>query len=206
MRRTVNTFTVESNHYLDRDINGFFHTDYVGYYNPGNPSFLNDLKNTYDSYSEYKLQSAADDVESILREELPCVLSKSGLDKATVCVMPRAKAKETYSDDQLRFLQAVSDAIDDMRDLEDGTDWITRHTSTRTTHLGHHDTEGRKPYTGITKDTCYISSQVWGKDIILVDDIYTKTVNVNEDAIQALLDAGANSVVLYVVAKTKKKH
>ena len=202
----MNTFTVESNNYLEKTIEGFFHTEYLGYYNPGNPSFLNDLKNTFDSYPEYKLSRAAGDVENILSSELPCVLSELDLSAASVCVMPRAKAKDNYSDDQLRFLRAVSDVVDSMGGLENGTDWITRHTDTRTTHLGYHDSKGRKPYIGITTDTCHISSKVRDKDIILVDDIYTKTVNVNEDAIQALLDAGAKSVALYVVAKTKKKH
>jgi hypothetical protein len=43
------------------------------------------------------------------------------------------------------------------------------------------------PYIGITNATCNISDDVIGKDILLIDDIYTKTVNIDEDAIQSLL-------------------
>ena len=44
-----------------------------------------------------------------------------------------------------------------------------------------------------------------GKDILLIDDIYTKTVNIDEDAIQALLDNGARSVFFYAIGKTVSK-
>ena len=206
----MNTFTVESNNFLSSSVNGFFHTDYLGYYNPENPSYLNTLKNTFDSYSESKLSAAENEVERVLEKELPLVKDELGLSSITVCVMPRAKTKDNYSSNQLRFLSAVSDAIEGMPGFVDGTDWLVRIEDTQTTHLSHreianYDNNGPKPYVGITLDTCHISSKVRGKDIILIDDIYTKTVNVNEDAIQALLDKGARSVTLYVVAKTKKK-
>jgi len=64
---------------------------------------------------------------------------------------------------------------------------------------------GDLPYPGITKKTCSISNEIKGKDILLIDDIYTKTVNVDEDAIQALLDNGAKSVYFYAVVKTIHK-
>ena len=90
--------------------------------------------------------------------------------------------------------------------LVNGSNFITRCESTRTNHLRNDQSGGPCPYVGITKDTCEISQKVREKDIVLVDDVYTKTVNVNEDAIQALLDNGANSVTLYVVAKTIKRY
>lgn len=79
-----------------------------------------------------------------------------------------------------------------------------RHTNTRTTHLNRNGQggDGNLPYPGITKDTCSISNQVIGKDILLIDDLYTKGVNIDEDAIQALLDKGANSVIFYSIGKT----
>lgn len=64
--------------------------------------------------------------------------------------------------------------------------------------------DGDMPYVGITKATCKISNEVRGKDILLIDDIYTKGVNIDEDAIQALLDNSAKSVIFYAVAKTYK--
>lgn len=60
------------------------------------------------------------------------------------------------------------------------------------------------PYVGITHDTCNISEEVDGKDILLIDDIYTKDVNIDEDAIQALYDKGAKSVTFYSICKTYK--
>jgi phosphoribosylpyrophosphate synthetase len=66
--------------------------------------------------------------------------------------------------------------------------------------------DGEKPYPGITKDTCKISDNVRGKDILLIDDLYTKTVNIDEDAIQALLNKGAKSIVFYAVGKTVSRY
>jgi len=37
---------------------------------------------------------------------------------------------------------------------------------------------------------------------LLIDDLYTRTVNIDEDAIQALLDKGAHSVAFYAVGRT----
>ena len=62
--------------------------------------------------------------------------------------------------------------------------------------------DGDLPYQGITAATCTISDNVRGKDILLIDDLYTKTVNIDEDCIQALLDKGANSVTFYAIGKT----
>ena len=55
------------------------------------------------------------------------------------------------------------------------------------------------PYPGITSETCEISSHTRGKNILLIDDLYTKTVNIDEDAIQALFDNGAKNVYFYAV-------
>lgn len=93
-----------------------------------------------------------------------------------------------------------------MLNLHNGTLFISRHTHTRTTHLQRYDTIGSMPYNGITADTCHISDEVSGRNIILVDDVYTKSVNVDEDVIQALFDKGAKSVCLYTIAKTVKKY
>jgi len=56
----------------------------------------------------------------------------------------------------------------------------------------------------ITKATCHINADmVRDKVVILVDDIYTPKVNVDEDCAQALLDAGAKRVILYVIGRTQ---
>ena len=66
--------------------------------------------------------------------------------------------------------------------------------------------DGSVPYVGITNATCNISDDVIGKDILLIDDIYTRTVNIDEDAIQSLIDKGANSVSFYAIGKTVFNH
>ena len=57
---------------------------------------------------------------------------------------------------------------------------------------------------GITKATCTISNEVKGKDILLVDDLYTPELGIDDDAIQALFDHGASSVIFYSIGKTLK--
>lgn len=86
----------------------------------------------------------------------------------------------------------------------DGTHDIIRHTDTATTHLARHGNGGlgELPYVGITKDTCNISNNIIRQDILLIDDLYTKTVNIDEDCIQALLDKGARSVIFYSIGNT----
>jgi hypothetical protein len=39
---------------------------------------------------------------------------------------------------------------------------------------------------------------------LLIDDLYTKSVNIDEDWIQALYEKGAKNVIFYSVGKTKK--
>jgi hypothetical protein len=41
-------------------------------------------------------------------------------------------------------------------------------------------------------------------DVILIDDIYTSGCNIDEDCIQALYDNGANRVVFYAIAYTRR--
>lgn len=202
----LNMFTIEKNTFLKSQVAGFYSADYVGYYNPGNPSYLNVLKNTFASYGSRKLMGAANDLANVLIEDLPSVIKVLGRKNVTVCVMPRAKRMDAYQSSQLLFSKTVSDVVSRMNSVVDGSNFITRSESTRTTHLRHDLSGGSRPYVGITKDTCTISKMVRGQDILLVDDVYTKTVNVNEDAIQALFDRGANSVTLYVVAKTVKRY
>ena len=102
---------------------------------------------------------------------------------------------------------AVKGCLTSLKDFVDGTDYIVRHTDTRTTHMDKsgYGGNGNLPYPGITKDTCTISDKIIGKDILLIDDLYTESINIDEDAIQALLDCGAKSVTFYSLGKTIRK-
>ncbi|NCD42396.1 MAG: amidophosphoribosyltransferase [Bacteroidia bacterium] len=199
----MNKFTIYSkNKYLNSNVQGYYHTYYTGYKKFDNPDYLNDLKNTFNNYSNEKLSIAMDKLFEVLKNDL------SAFDKGlTICVVPRSKAEKTYSHKQLLFKKVVQCLIEKLG-FQDGSNYITRHIDTITTHLTHSTKAaqyaggGSMPYPGITKDTCSISNNVKDKKILLIDDIYTNNVNIDEDAIQALFDHGANSIIFYAVGKT----
>jgi predicted amidophosphoribosyltransferase len=194
-------YSVNRNGFLASDVNAFFHCDYIKYRAANNPDFIVELKNNFNNNSEFTLEQAQRKLASLLQSDLPKVAKVMGWIKPTVCVMPRSKVHAHYGQNQLGFVKTVAAALAEMSNFVDGSDYIVRKINTRTTHLSTSN-GGADPYVGITKDTCVISDQVKGKQIILVDDIYTRSVNIDEDAIQALLDCGAASVCLYTVART----
>jgi len=197
-------FTIQSNRYLSQDIQAFYHTDYVGYQSPGNPDYINTLKNTYGNFLNAKLNMAVQELENVLLEDLPKVFQALQLDSLTVCVVPRAKTN--YQPNQLLFRSTILNVVNQLNSFSDGIDYIVRHTNTKTTHLPanapNYNNDGAEPYPGITIKTCNISSNVRDKNILLIDDLYTRTVNIDEDAIQALLKKGAHSVTYYAVGRT----
>ena len=200
------THIVEANEFLNQNILGFYHCDYSNMREKGYSYFLNELKNDDRDISSVRLANAQSKLANILKQELPQVLQKMSWYQATVCVVPRAKPTDFYHADQLSFSETVCRVATELQSLSNGCYFIKRHTKTKTTHRHFTDTIGDMPYVGITQDTCHISDNVRGRNIILVDDLYTKTINIDEDLIQALLDQGANAVCLYTVAKTVKKY
>lgn len=201
-------FVIKENKFLMRDIQAFYHADYVGYGGQGNPDYIT-LKNTFNRCTESRLKGATQELSSVLHEDLPKILQILRLNSLTVCVVPRAK--RNYQLNQLLFKSTVRLVINELSGFSDGTDFIIRHADTKTTHLQKaiekgkihdYDNNGDMPYPGITIATCNISIDVRSKDILLIDDLYTRTINIDEDAIQALLGNGANSVIFYAVGKT----
>ena len=196
-------FEILVNDYLEKKTRGFYHTVYTGMGNPGNPDYINSLKNTYNSFTVHKLNAATQELENVLLEDLPQILQSLRLDTLTVCVVPRAKAETNYQPNQLLLKTTILNVVNQINGLIDGTDYITRHTNTKTTHLRentpNYNNDGERPYPGITIDTCKISRDLNQKNILLIDDLYTKSVNIDEDAIQALLNCGANTVTFYAV-------
>lgn len=200
-------FIIESNNFLKQNIQSYYSKDYFG---GGNWNLVGkiehliwSLKNDEGCKSHHKryLSTAYKRIKNILQEDLLELRKRIGEEKLTVCVVPRAKEEYLYKKEQLLFKKAVSDVVDGICDVFDnGTDYMIRHTDTKTNHL--RNSTGVLPYVGITKDTCYISENVIGKNILLIDDVYTKTTNVDEDAIQALLDKGAKNVWFYSIGKT----
>lgn len=197
--------------FLKQDINAFYHADYNG---GGSWQTLNSienliwtLKNDVDPFPD-RIQNVANQFSKILHQDLPQILQIAKKSNLVVCVVPRSKAESHYRKDQLLFREIISLVVDKLQNFSNGTKYITRHTNTRTTHLDRNGEggDGDLPYPGITKKTCTISEQVNGKDILLIDDLYTKSVNIDEDAIQALLDNGAKSVTFYSIGKTVSRN
>lgn len=215
----MNKFIVEKNEYLKEDIEAYYSLDYVGYKKPNNPDFINHLKNTYNTEIVSVLQNAVNNtmavLKDVLEEFMDLYLCYYGLSSAVVCVVPRAKVN--YHPDQLVFKSCVEHAIKKVNkkysqefEYINGINYVARTVNTKTTHLPrdikNYDNSGSSPYPGITKDTCKISNLVKNSNILLIDDIYTKSINVDEDVIQALLDNGAEEVRFYAVAKTLQKN
>lgn len=200
----MKSFTINKNLYLDRDVNGYYNCDYVGYQQKGNPDFLNRLKNMTKSHNEMDLVKDFIEVADRATNDLNKIIGTEGLYNPVICVAPRSKTEKSYSPCQLMFKKAISSVVSNL-DATNGSDYIKRIKDTKTTHNWRlENNTGDMPYKGITKDTCEINKGlIFGRDIILVDDIYTEGVFVAEDCIQTLFDFGAKSVILYVIAKTR---
>jgi len=201
----MNQFQINANDYLSRHTKAFYHVPYTRMGNPGNPNYLNDLKNTFSNFSADKLCSAVQELHNTLQADLPQIFQSLGFNVIVVCVVPRAKAENAYHRDQQLFRTTVQAVIRQVHGFVDGTSYLRRHTNTKTTHLRNpvpnYTNDGPEPYPGITEKTCDISSNVEGKDILLIDDIYTPGVNIDEDAINALFNGGARTVTFYAVGR-----
>ena len=197
---------------LSRDVQAFYHEDYMGggRWNVSGTieNTICTLKNDITPYPESVLQNARSRLASILRADLPQVLRLTGKSSLRVCVIPRAKKEEHYRADQLYLRDTIQSVVQSLVGFEDGTHDIIRHTDTKTTHRAKsgYGGEGLMPYAGITNDTCTLSSNIIGKDILLIDDLYTKTVNIDEDCLQALIEKGAKSVFFYSFGKTVNRY
>lgn len=195
--------------FLRTPIDAFYHADYVGGGNWRKQGTIENMictfKNDITPYSDKTLKDAQVHLMIILLLDLPKIREFLDLSPITVCVIPRAKKEKAYGENQKLFRRTVQVVAHRLDGFVDGTHFIIRHTDTKTTHLSRHGGDGGDgdmPYPGITKNTCTISDEVIGRNILLIDDLYTKTVGVDEDAIQALLDKGAKSVFFYSVGKT----
>ena len=192
---------------LEHDTKAFFHSDYEGggkWREDGTiENMICTLKNDRTPYTDNVLKQKVEQLVRILREDLPKIPIICSCSQLTVCVIPRAKKEEHYADNQRLFKLAVSKVAKQCPSLIDGTSYIKRRTDTRTTHSDRSGNGGNgpRPYCGITNDTCSISN-ISGKNILLVDDLYTKTICIDEDCIQALYDNGARNVFFYSVGKT----
>lgn len=194
---------------LNQDIKAFYHGTYQGGIGRHRidgtiENLICTFKNDITPYAENILCRVVRELVGILKTDLPQISSICNCKNLRVCVVPRAKKESSYRPDQQYLRATIQYVVKQLPGFEDGTHDIMRHTDTLTTHRSRSGNggDGESPYVGITRDTCTISSDVNGKDVLLIDDLYTKTVNIDEDCIQALLDQGARSVIFYSLGKT----
>lgn len=174
----MHNFIIEPNNYLKQEIRAFYHTDYIGFRQQGNPDYINYLKNTYNDFSRQNiknLNTAIRTLTDVLNTDLPLIsqVNSQAIETLlTVCVVPRAKTESSYQHNQLLFKAVVRDVVGLIPDFYDGVGYIVRHTNTRTTHLPantpNYNNDGNMPYPGITKDTCSISNEIRDKNIFLL--------------------------------------
>lgn len=195
-------FYIEQNQYLRVRTQAFYNLAYVGHQQPGNPDYINTLKNTFRKEPDDDIRAAEQKLERVITPDLQQIHNMHNK-PLTLCVIPRAKAENSYAQSQMKF-RATVQSVGQKLGYLDGTMYIIRHTDTKTTHLARTRiaNEGSMPYPGITEETCSLSPSIRDQSILLVDDIYTKSVNIDEDAIQALYNNGARSVLFYAVART----
>jgi len=201
----MKNFLIKENSYLGKTICGYYHCDYVGYQKQGNPDYINKLKNMTRKNDELDLVGEFVTVAKIFTKDLATLIKTLNFSGCSIIAVPRSKADSSYHRSQLLFRKALSSVADSL-DCVNATYAIKRIKDTKTTHNWRLDNNrGDAPYIGITRDTCKINRDVIkGKNVILVDDIYTDGVHVVDDCIQTLLDLGAENVILYAVAKTKR--
>lgn len=203
-------FIIEANSYLSTRTQGFYHTDYFGYGKPNNPDYIYLLKNDLGDTVNSVLLNATSLLRDVLLIDFPKINNQLSVDfplkKFTACVIPRSKTEISFLTSQQLFRDTVNHIVKETAIFDNGVDYIQRTINTRTTHRRFetlsYNNDGKLPYEGITLDTCYFSPEIQGKNILLIDDVYTCTVNVVEDAIQALYNKGAKNVVFYALAKT----
>ncbi|MDE6087093.1 MAG: hypothetical protein K2G25_01750 [Oscillospiraceae bacterium] len=207
---------IEKNNFLRRDdITLCWRYNYIPFHASDNSvdnkisKYICTLKNTYNKDS-LNLHEAAKEIEKDINEGLGILLPMLAAESQpwVVVAAPRSKAEfyEKKHEKQLYLIKAISNAVSKHR-VENGAYFIKRDEDTKTTHLmntknGDMNTTGKAPYPGITRDTCSLHGDVRGKNVILIDDIYTHGVNVDEDCVQFLFDNGARKVVLYTLCKT----
>ena len=191
--------------FLDRDIDFYFHAHYYGFSSAENTiRYVNYLKNDRRDFD--KLIAASEDrAAAVLAADLAELVGVYG--PLTVCGIPRSKREDAYPPEKMGLKRAIRKAIAMNPNLSDGLDYIVRHTNTLCTHRSYwgYGGDGEGPRRGLMHDTCNISAEVAGKNIVLVDDIYTAGVGIDEDGVQALLDAGARSVIMYTFGCTASR-
>lgn len=196
---------IGSDRFLGFDVDLYFHDLYRGAYSAGNTlAYLNVLKNDCRDYDAL-VGKCEDIAATVLAQDLEALSQAYG--PLTICGVPRSKREDSYHPAKMGLKRAIRKAVAKTPGLFDGLDYIVRHTDTLCTHRSYwgHGGNGEAPRPGLLRDTCRLSQEIAGKNIVLVDDIYTAGVGIDEDCVQALFDAGAKSVIMYTFGCTARR-
>ena len=187
-------------------VQSYFHDWYYTMRDPRNTMhFITNLKNDIPPYHSSAVLSQSEQLlTQVLRSDFEEIVSQHG--PLTVCGVPRSKRESSYWPSQMGLKRTIRAVAWNTPNLCDGMDFIIRHTDTVCTHRARsgHGGAGELPRPGLIRDTCWLSLCISGKRILLVDDIYTPGVGIDEDAIATLLDCGATHVVFYAVGYTAR--
>lgn len=214
--KSLLSFQIGNDEYLDKQIDVYAHDLYIPYmsrYSRENTRLILDLKGS-NNCNINNVKSRASD---IIQNDLDLIitnLEKYKKNRPTIMAMARSKPDTFWKDYELQFRPTISIALEkssvklensDEIWMMDGVQFLKRVKETQTTHRARSQNivnNGPAPYRGITQDTCILNGDINGKYIILIDDIYTPGVYVDEDCIQFLYDKGARDVILYVLGVT----
>lgn len=119
-------FKVESNSYLDRTINAYYNTEYLGYRKNGNPDYINHLKNMSNNKSELELVEPFIEVYQNAQRDIEKIIEIERLNSPGVLVMPRSKTEKSYHRSQLLFKKAIASACVSLDKCIDATSVIVR--------------------------------------------------------------------------------
>ena len=193
---------LEKNRFLNREVHAYCHERYFGMYHPANNLiYLNYLKNDQNNRPAELIAKCEAILTSVLATDFASLAVTYGA--LTVCGIPRSKRETSYTFGQMGLKRAISAAVRANPILEDGTNYIVRHTDTKCTHRGGYGGAGELPRPGLIRDTCMLSPAIAGKSVLLVDDIYTPGCGIDDDGVQTLFDVGAQSVIFYAVGKAR---
>lgn len=197
---------IGKNRFLGRVVKIYCHARYYGFHSDVNTiAFVNFLKNDLRTFT-HLVPASELEAAQVLANDLAGLTRMYG--PLTVCGIPRSKRESVYPVEKMGLKRAIRRAVLGNSMLSDGLDYIIRHTDTLCTHRSRwgYGGAGEAPRPGLLRDTCTLSPAIAGKNIVLVDDIYTPGVGIDEDGVQALFDAGAKNVILYTFGYTVKKY
>ena len=202
-------YDITPNDFLTTEICGYSHDFYIPMKLGGGKTskLILTIKNSFGDAAHNEIEAAKTEISKVIKFDLDKIIKRHQFEKPIAIVVPRSKPDNYWNNTQLQFRPAVAAGILQSNLIIDGTQYLTRCAATQTTHIAHlNNTQntGEPPYPGITKDTCRLNENIVNKNVILIDDIYTVGVGVDEDCVQFLLDNGAASVILYTLGITIK--